>query len=378
MKETVKKASEIIFANEGGYSSVNADDNGAVSVGRIQWHGNRALSLLKKICTALGETRAVAALGKSLFTEITVQSSWSTRTVNASEASALVALLSTDVSKAVQDEQTEADVTSYIVHVANLGVEEENAQIFMADIENQGGAGASARIIKAAEGKDLDSLYLAAKSDRVFSRHKPRRDRVYTKLTGHAFGEEAYDGILYEVRYGDTLSKIGARFGIAWREIAELNNIAEPNKIRTGQLLKIPHKATEEKPDANPSPTPDISAQESKKETTYVVERGNTLSGIGAKIGVSWKEIAKLNGITSPYTIYVGQSLLVPTEEKEEPVALAPITHTVARGDTLSAIARKYGSDVGAIVEANTAKYPKLTRNYIQAGWTLAIPREVT
>ena len=48
-KNTIQKTSEIIFANEGGYASVNADDNGAVSVGRLQWHGTRALNLLKKI-----------------------------------------------------------------------------------------------------------------------------------------------------------------------------------------------------------------------------------------------------------------------------------------------------------------------------------------
>ena len=54
MKEELKReiaaeAAKIIFANEGNYASVNADDNGAVSVGKVQWHGNRALSLLKKI-----------------------------------------------------------------------------------------------------------------------------------------------------------------------------------------------------------------------------------------------------------------------------------------------------------------------------------------
>ena len=48
-KEVAAAAAAIIFANEGGYSSVNANDNGAVSVGKVQWHGNRALLLLKNI-----------------------------------------------------------------------------------------------------------------------------------------------------------------------------------------------------------------------------------------------------------------------------------------------------------------------------------------
>ena len=41
-KEVAAAAAAIIFANEGNYSSVNANDNGAVSVGKVQWHGNRA------------------------------------------------------------------------------------------------------------------------------------------------------------------------------------------------------------------------------------------------------------------------------------------------------------------------------------------------
>ena len=63
----IKKASEIIFSNEGGYSSVNRDDNGAVSVGRLQWHGTRALNLLKKIVKALGEEKSLSFISEELY-----------------------------------------------------------------------------------------------------------------------------------------------------------------------------------------------------------------------------------------------------------------------------------------------------------------------
>lgn len=43
------------------------------------------------------------------------------------------------------------------------------------------------------------------------------------------------------------------------------------------------------------------------------VKKGDTLSGIGRTWGVSWKDIAGLNGIESPYTIYVGQKLRIPS-----------------------------------------------------------------
>ena len=41
----------------------------------------------------------------------------------------------------------------------------------------------------------------------------------------------------------------------------------------------------------------------------YTVKSGDTLSGIGAKLGVNWKSIANKNGIKSPYIIYPGQKL---------------------------------------------------------------------
>lgn len=41
----------------------------------------------------------------------------------------------------------------------------------------------------------------------------------------------------------------------------------------------------------------------------YTVKQGDTLSQIGAKLGVNWHTIASLNGISSPYTIYAGQKL---------------------------------------------------------------------
>ncbi len=47
--------------------------------------------------------------------------------------------------------------------------------------------------------------------------------------------------------------------------------------------------------------------------------------------------------------------------------------YTVQRGDTLTKIARRFGTTVDGLVEANRTKYPRMTRDYIQAGWVLKI-----
>ncbi len=102
--------------------------------------------------------------------------------------------------------------------------------------------------------------------------------------------------VRYTVQAGDTLSGIGAKFGVSFETIAQLNGIADPNKIYAGQVLVISgsHSAT-------PAPA--------QSHAVYVVKSGDTLSGIGAKEGVNWRTVASINGIAAPFVIYPGQEL---------------------------------------------------------------------
>ena len=49
------------------------------------------------------------------------------------------------------------------------------------------------------------------------------------------------------------------------------------------------------------------------------VNKGDTLSGIGKKLGVAWKDIADLNGLVRPYTLHVGQKLYIPSKASMQP-----------------------------------------------------------
>lgn len=100
------------------------------------------------------------------------------------------------------------------------------------------------------------------------------------------------------VEAGDSLSAIGAQFGVSWQDIASLNGIAAPYVIHPGQVLNLPGKSSAPAPAAAP------------RQCT--VESGDSLSAIGAQFGVSWQAIADLNGIPSPYVIYPGQVLYLP------------------------------------------------------------------
>src|SRR5688572_737811 len=90
----------------------------------------------------------------------------------------------------------------------------------------------------------------------------------------------------------------------------------------------------------------------------YVVEPGDSLSGIASRAGVSTSKLAALNGISDPNHIYPGQ--ILSTDE--------PAKYTVRSGDTLSGIAARHGLSTSYLAGLNGIANP----NAIYVGQTLA------
>lgn len=107
----------------------------------------------------------------------------------------------------------------------------------------------------------------------------------------------------YTVKSGDTLSGIASRFGVSYEQLARLNNIANPNRIYVGQVLRVNGQAA---PRYN---NYSRSSATASVRGGYTVKSGDTLSGIAAQYGLNWHTLAQRNNLQSPYTIYVGQRL---------------------------------------------------------------------
>ena len=73
----------------------------------------------------------------------------------------------------------------------------------------------------------------------------------------------------YQVRRGDTVSLIAARFGVAEQEVLSLNGIADRNRIYPGQDLRLPGFESEGE---QPTPTPPITLEESTTELALMDE----------------------------------------------------------------------------------------------------------
>jgi murein DD-endopeptidase MepM/ murein hydrolase activator NlpD len=108
---------------------------------------------------------------------------------------------------------------------------------------------------------------------------------------------------------------------------------------------------------AGEEPKPMIS-----KVEEYVVQSGDTISGIAQKYGVSINTLLWANGMTARSLIRPGQSLKV--------LPVTGVLHKVKKGETIGTIAKKYGADLDRILQANRVA----SASQIQIGEELIIP----
>lgn len=166
----------------------------------------------------------------------------------------------------------------------------------------------------------------------------------------------------YTVVKGDCLSAIGSKLGVNWRDIANANGITSPYTIYVGQVLTIPGGDNQN--------TNSVSNNTTNNSSTYTVKSGDTLSGIASKFGTTYQKIAADNGIADPNKIYPGQVLKINGSTNNANVTQSTIkTYTVKSGDTLSGIAAKYGTTYQELAKKNGISNP----NVIYPGQVLKI-----
>ena len=131
--------------------------------------------------------------------------------------------------------------------------------------------------------------------------------------------------IIHKVKAGETLASIAALYEVTPEEIKATNNLRR-NAVRVGQQLRI-----------------NSSAPQAMMETTVAAVTNQKNS-----------------------TTQKNESTKTPAPKK---ASSTPSTHKVRKGETLSSIAKKYGVTIAAIKQANG-----MTSDNLKAGATIKIP----
>lgn len=179
----------------------------------------------------------------------------------------------------------------------------------------------------------------------------------------------------YTVKSGDMLSGIASQYNTTVNQIVSLNQLSNPNLIYVGQVLKLKNSQT----------TNSSSSSSSTAATTvgtYTVKAGDTLSAIASRYSTSSSTLASLNSLSNPNLIYVGQVLKVSsnastsssTSSSANSTVTTAASYTVKAGDTLSAIAAKYGTTYQALASTNSISNP----NDIYVGQVIKVSATAT
>ena len=418
-KEIAEIAAVIIFGNEGNYGSVNRDDNGAVSVGKLQWHADRAADLLRKIIEAEPEAKDI--LGNALYEEITGGATWAARTVTAVEAVKIKQILTSAIGQDTQDEQAIADVTAYIERGKSYGLTDPGALIYFADGVNQYGTGSTLWRTITAEALrgsgDVKAMHEATLNHT--DKYIPRRKTVYEKvralpLAGATEKElrekvintakawlncresdgthkqiiDLYNSVKplprgYKVKYNDAWC---ATFVSAVAIKTELTDII-PRECGCTDMIELFKKMGRWcENDAYVPDTGDVIFYD--WQDTGIGDNTGTADHVGVVCEVFGGEIRVIEGnkndavgyrviaVNGKYIRgyglpdYGSISAKRPEEKEPEKPDTETDTYTVKKGDTLSQIARAHKTTVADLVRLNSIKDP----NMIRAGQTLRLP----
>jgi LysM repeat protein len=135
----------------------------------------------------------------------------------------------------------------------------------------------------------------------------------------------------HKVEKGETLSSIASSYGVSWKKLAEFNNIANPNQLKVGQELRIPGTSGSSVSGAPAKHATPVSSRPIpgaiKQGSSYTVQKGDTLSSIAKRCGLTVSELKTANGLTSD-SLNVGKKLTI---SKKGVAVKAPAKATPAK-----------------------------------------------
>lgn len=133
----------------------------------------------------------------------------------------------------------------------------------------------------------------------------------------------------YVVRPGDTLSGLAVHFGLPEASLLAANALPSANRLLAGQRIIIPQRSAVAQPSAAPANALDTAGMgRSTMSAGYTVQSGDTLSALAVRFGISERAIAQANKLRSLDAVQAGQALVIPGGNTSG--GARTVTHSVA------------------------------------------------
>lgn len=174
-----------------------------------------------------------------------------------------------------------------------------------------------------------------------------------TSLQSH--DESLVSWKVYKAKQGERVSKIAKKFSINTSQLRKINGLPKSKKLPKPFRLLVPagqlanHRIDVAKLEKQKIKTP------SSRYIIHKIKRGETLSVLAKKYGTNTRTLMRINGLRST-KLKIGQSLQVKGQSRRS----RRLTHKIKRGETLGALAKRYGTNTRALMRMNRLKSTKL------------------
>lgn len=192
--------------------------------------------------------------------------------------------------------------------------------------------------------------------------------------------KERLNWVRHKVKSGDSLLKLAKEYHTTVDVIKSINDMQD-NMIRVGDYLMVP--VALKKLDAYTlSQDQRLASTQNQKrgsyQLTHTVASGDTLWDISRKYKISTRSLAKWNGMAPTDPLMPGKTLVIwvdeASDEQKRDAIMRTLTYTVKRGDSLARIAQKFNLRTSDITKWNNLNPKK----YLQPGQKLTLHVDVT
>jgi LysM repeat protein len=175
----------------------------------------------------------------------------------------------------------------------------------------------------------------------------------------------------YKVRSGDTVSGIAGRYGLSTASVLALNGLSWKSLIFPGQVLKLT-KTTSSKPAVSTTSTPPKPSTPTAPTTAtgsgskYTIKAGDTITAIAKKFGVTVSAVLAANNLKATSIIYAGRTLIIPSTTTS--------SSTGSSGSSGSSGSGTQTSQVGSVVVPLSPTMKTNAQTIISVGKNLGVP----